>query len=554
MDNYLQDDRNNNVDNDSIEEETKSPTGNDLTKKKSSSSPSGGMAIFGDIDESKSPSFSKLPSKIKTANQLKQEAEEESRMLKDEGFGGSDDDMFGMLGLVDSNDGFPDSVKNNHVQDEMNALNEEDEWVRKVLLGAERTSLKMRASAQLHSFNKALLELRRERMELAADFCACEVTRLTRLRELRLLSEFEIKDQALANKIDKCTRDRGETAAAAAETKSKIRTKKEECMRCKQLEAEVTKDFMRHVPTTHSLHGQLLKIFKRKIKRTKKRAHDDNDDDDDNSDSDSEDDDDEDDDDEEEEGDDNDDACPAGCDLALYEEVLVLRVRRMDCEEKVIELTKLVDESEKAYTRFIAKEKQVEKELETTTTEVRKYQTEKQKTLNKLLTPIPLKISQLCCFDNKDPLGLKTQNSQTQQQMMLTRTGSSGNGTGGGGNDMDSSYDETSSNSMFSPLNGTQNNITGGGNNMIENGENSQTEKLPPSKLLEVAEFGQHCIFPAAGLVGLAQRINSLKKETEAEKVNLSELHKTKKLLERTRQTAEVSIRLQEEKMKDYNN
>ena len=76
--------------------------------------------------------------------------------------------------------------------------------------------------------------------------------------------------------------------------------------------------------------AQLAKIFRRKIKRSKKRDGD-ADDDDDDEDEDEEEDFDEDEGDEDEE--EVDDSCPPGCDTTLYEQVLEMREKRLDQEE-----------------------------------------------------------------------------------------------------------------------------------------------------------------------------------------------------------------------------
>jgi hypothetical protein len=87
----------------------------------------------------------------------------------------------------------------------------------------------------------------------------------------------------------------------------------------------VARDFLATVPPQHPFHGQLLKIFKRKLKRAKKRdLADDDDDDDEEEASDEEEDDDgggdgDGGDGEEAEDEAADDICPAGCDTGLYE-------------------------------------------------------------------------------------------------------------------------------------------------------------------------------------------------------------------------------------------
>jgi hypothetical protein len=158
-------------------------------------------------------------------------------------------------------------------------------------------------------------------------------------------------------------------------------------------EQEIMEEFKKIVPESNGFYEQLLKIFKRKIKRKKVRN---NDDDDDEMDSEEESDDDydsdDDDDDDEEEVD---DSCPPGCDTQLYETIIALREKRLDQEETLNEFQKELDDLKKAHDRHIGRERQIDKDLKSTEVEILRFQTEKQKEINELLLAVPLKIGQI---------------------------------------------------------------------------------------------------------------------------------------------------------------
>ena len=75
------------------------------------------------------------------------------------------------------------------------------------------------------------------------------------------------------------------------------------------------------VPETNKFHEQLLKIFKKKIKRQKKKAANEGDDEEEGSDEEEDDDDEDMSDLDEEEEEEEEDFCPPGCEPALFEQV-----------------------------------------------------------------------------------------------------------------------------------------------------------------------------------------------------------------------------------------
>ena len=141
------------------------------------------------------------------------------------------------------------------------------------------------------------------------------------------------------------------------------------------------------VPDGHPHHAPLLKVFKHKIKRAKKKpANQDKngvEDEDDIEEYDDEDDDDDDNDDDGSSDGPVDDTCPSGCDTTLYEQVLELREKRLDQEEILADVQRSIDDMRRTCDRHTQREKQIRRDVDSYTKEIRAFQTEKQQRLNK---------------------------------------------------------------------------------------------------------------------------------------------------------------------------
>jgi hypothetical protein len=217
------------------------------------------------------------------------------------------------------------------------------------------------------------------------------------------------------------------------------------------------------------------------------------------------DDDDYDDEDEDEDEEEVDDGCPPGCDTQLHESVLEQRAKRLDQEDKLSDLQKAIDELDRTLTRYEARQKQINKDLTQTETEIRRFQTEKQQKLDQLFVPVPIKLSQLCCFV--------------------------GDGEGGDGE-------------------GEPQAATANPSEPDTPGVDLSTDptRAMPTQLVTDASFNTHSFFPAEGLGRLRGRIEEIKVENDNERGNFKELHKTKKKLERARVANETAIKTLEAK------
>ena len=265
--------------------------------------------------------------------------------------------------------------------------NEIDE--NRMRLRHERSSLVDKIASDVKDIDSKVAGLRRDRLIFSVELKAAELRLLTLFKELMLLSSFEAKDRLLTNKLEKCQRDKGEVVANISDCLSRLQTNSGQLEVWVEKDQAIMDEFLKVVPEKNAFHAQLLKIFKRKIKRAKKKSTEDEDGDEDEDDSgdDYEDDD--------EEDDEVDDSCPPGCDTHLYESIIELREKRLDQEEVLADFQKELDDLKKANERHIARERQIDKDLNSTEVEIKKFQTEKQVHINELLTCCPLKIGQI---------------------------------------------------------------------------------------------------------------------------------------------------------------
>merc|ERR550537_549476 len=218
-------------------------------------------------------------------------------------------------------------------------------------------------------------------------------------RELVLLRQFEAKDAGLAKKLANARTSKSAVVAEITECQTKLAAKKEEIARWNEKAKNIINEFNALVGETNQFHPQLLKIFKKKIKRAKKRTGDEDEDEEEEEDWDDDDDEDFDEDEEEEE----EDACPPGCDQTLYDKVLELREKRLDQEEILNEFQKAIDELQRTCDRHKNRQVQIDKDLQGSKGEIQTFQNEKQKKLNEIMVCTPLNFDQVHATVPKDP-------------------------------------------------------------------------------------------------------------------------------------------------------
>ena len=285
---------------------------------------------------------------------------------------------------------------------------------RRTALVAERAQLLELSAAVHREFDAMVYGLRQEQMRTAIALKDIELRQLLMLQELRLLKEFRVRDAALSNRLERCEREQGEILASVGECRDRLGGKQGELEASRERGAAIHGQFGALVSEASPSHGQLLRIFRRRIKRNRGGGDEDDEDFDSDEDFDEEDLD-------SEEDEDVEDACPPGCDVALYEKVLELRERRLDQEEVTGDIQKSIDELRRTMERSNQRQKQVDKDLEATRKEIRAFQATKVGRLNLLQAFVPLRASQLHSWETDEVSGESLGVAQLSEHAELGR-------------------------------------------------------------------------------------------------------------------------------------
>ncbi|CAM9130201.1 unnamed protein product, partial [Chrysoparadoxa australica] len=368
-------------------------------------------------------------------------------------------------------------------------LQQEERTVQEMLLMNERTLLLENTAANVLSFDEAVYDLRRERMRVVCKLKAAELRQLLLLQELELLKQFDERDVALAKKFAERKKEKADVVNAIAEGNSKLSIKKAEIEVWEKKTASLMTEFQEAVPEGSGWHGQLLKIFKKKIKRARRSNEDEEEEED------SDDDDDYDFSDDEEEVD---DSCPVGCDIAMYDTVIQLREKRLDQEESAAEVMKHIDDLSRTLDRQTTRQRQIDKDLTQTGKEIKAFQTEKQTKINNLDVVVALKLNQV---------------------FMMQRSADEDAAAGNEDVAVPDRNDEDEGNSP-------QHFATTA---MEESANFSKGSKLEAD-----AAVGAHVLFTKSGLRRLKGRIDELIEENKVVRANFKNLHRERSILAKT--------------------
>jgi hypothetical protein len=234
------------------------------------------------------------------------------------------------------------------------------------------------------------------------------------------LNELEEKDEALLRKATKCRQDKTAIMHQIKECQDQLGEKKSEIEQWQNEEASLQAEFTELVGENSPFLGTLLKIYKKKVKRSKrKKGMGDEEELDDEEEEDESDEDLESDEDEDEMEDDI--APPQGCDMQIYESVIDLREKRLDMEDALQEIQKAVDELKRTHTKLLADERRIDKEQKQTDAEIQQFQTDKQRKLNQVEIVFALRLSQVQCLDGGtqgvgDPEAVAAAKGEEQRQ------------------------------------------------------------------------------------------------------------------------------------------
>ena len=255
------------------------------------------------------------------------------------------------------------------------------------------------------AFDEALSKLRREKFKLEADLKQAEIKKLVMYQELKLLKDFEKREDALNEKLQGKLTEKNDVVEKIKDCQEKLETKKDEVDNLVEVKKAVAVEFDEMVEEGHTFREPLLKIFLRKIKRSKNKNAGDSDNED--YDSDAEDEDEEDEDEDFDDEDEDEEVCPPGCDQVLYEKVCDLREKRLDQEDVIGEFQKGIDTLKKEKEQYSKKQKLVETSLSKINESIIEFQKEKQGKLNEIDVVVTLSMHQIeYLIDQKLPYDL----------------------------------------------------------------------------------------------------------------------------------------------------
>jgi hypothetical protein len=240
----------------------------------------------------------------------------------------------------------------------------------------------------------------KDRILLDGDIKFADIKLLLLYREWVLLKEFEKYDTKLAEKLSLKRQEKGDIDEKIKECQDKLADKKQEIELVIKQERETHDEFSKTLGDGSKHEEYLTKILRKKIKRTKKKVKTYNEGtggSDDESEVSSEEDDDMMDDDYESESeeDQEEEKCPHDCDPAVFAKVLELRERKLDAEDVLMEIQKIIEALKKDNEALIKKERVIHLGLKNTEEEIQDFQTQKQKKLNELDVVVPLRLHQI---------------------------------------------------------------------------------------------------------------------------------------------------------------
>lgn len=122
----------------------------------------------------------------------------------------------------------------------------------------------------VEAFDEALSKLRREKLALEADLKQAEIKRLVMYQELQLLKDFEKRENALNDKLTAKMAEKKEVVEKIRSCQESLDQKKSEIDKLIEHKKAVAVEFDELVDGQHNFREPLLKIFMRKIKRSKK--------------------------------------------------------------------------------------------------------------------------------------------------------------------------------------------------------------------------------------------------------------------------------------------
>lgn len=216
-----------------------------------------------------------------------------------------------------------------------------DVKVKKINLHYQKNRISKGLESSISEFDKTIEHLANERILLSGDLKFADIKLQLLFREWMLLKEFEQTDNKLAEKVNAKKAEKDEIDSKIDDYREKLSTKKLETESVIRKEKEIHEEYRKAIGENNKNEEYMTKVFKRKVKRTKKKVKEENEgDDEEEVDSDS---------DLSSYNSDNDESqefeeeIPSECEQAIWNKVIELREKRLDQEEILNEVQKTVE-------------------------------------------------------------------------------------------------------------------------------------------------------------------------------------------------------------------
>ncbi|XP_066534174.1 cilia- and flagella-associated protein 44 isoform X2 [Hoplias malabaricus] len=249
------------------------------------------------------------------------------------------------------------------------------------------------------TFDAEVCLLRDEKLRLDVQMKQADLRLLTLFEELLLMKEFEMRENTLQERMNTRNQEERELRSKLEECKQQLEQKRRDIAKLQEKEKSLNATFHTSLGENNKFTDFLTRVFKKKIKRVKKKekaSTQEKEDSDEDSDEESVYEDDEDDQESESGvGTLDDSVCPPNCDPVLFENTVKLREHCLDVEELLMEEKKNAETLRKECDSLVKKEKIVQSSLKAAEGDLELFNREKQQKLNELDVVVPLRLHQI---------------------------------------------------------------------------------------------------------------------------------------------------------------
>uniref|UniRef100_A0A8C9V515 Uncharacterized protein n=1 Tax=Scleropages formosus TaxID=113540 RepID=A0A8C9V515_SCLFO len=295
----------------------------------------------------------------------------------------------------------PEDEQSPHIPEDHNLtqLEEEMRSAEEIRLLSMQDNLLRKMEQAVKYFDADLKLLRHEKLELDVHIKMADLQHITLFEELLLLKEFEKRENSLQERLNSRMEEDDLVRSKLEECELQLEMKRRDIAKLQEQEKAITATFLASLGESNKFADFLTKVFKKKIKRVKKKEKTGDEEEQEDSDEESEE---ESDWDEDEDGEGSecsypldDSVCPPNCDPDLFEVTLQLRERRLDLEELLADERKSLEALRKEHDSLAKKEKIVLNNLEAAEGDLELLNREKQRKLNALDVVVPLRLHQI---------------------------------------------------------------------------------------------------------------------------------------------------------------